>query len=117
MARHVLDSIAALFKRVRFWLVIALLLALLAARVWQYVSDAYQRAFAFSPADIHRAGKLAIAQGGDGVALLDLSTGSQTRLFKPPANSLVTGAAFSPDGKTLVMAYAPPPTNSPIQFG
>ena len=39
---------------------------------------------------------------------LDLSSGQQTTLFTAPDNAFVSAAQVSPDGKQIVMAYAPP---------
>ena len=39
---------------------------------------------------------------------LDLASGQQTILFNAPNNAFVSAAQVSPDGKWIVMAYAPP---------
>jgi Tol biopolymer transport system component len=50
------------------------------------------------------------------VARLDLSTGRLQTLFQPAEGAALTAAAVSPDGRRVVMAYAPPPTSG-VQFG
>jgi Tol biopolymer transport system component len=64
-------------------------------------------------------GRLIIARSSDGVWQLDLATGDLTPLFQPePGGSAwVNAAAVSPDGRTIVLAYAPPPPAGEVQFG
>jgi Tol biopolymer transport system component len=42
------------------------------------------------------------------VVKLDLASGEKTVLFNAPSNAFVSSAQVSPDGKWIVMAYAPP---------
>ena len=42
------------------------------------------------------------------VVKLDLASGERTILFNAPNNAFVSAAQVSPDGKWIVMAYAPP---------
>ena len=42
------------------------------------------------------------------VQILDLVTGDVTTLFQAPPAAWISGAAVSPDGKTVVLAYQPP---------
>ena len=42
---------------------------------------------------------------------LDLASGRQTTLFEPPNDTTLSAAAVSPDGKQVVLAYAPPASN------
>ncbi len=42
------------------------------------------------------------------VVKLDLASGEQTILFTAPSNGFVSSAQVSPDGKWIVMSYAPP---------
>jgi Tol biopolymer transport system component len=42
------------------------------------------------------------------IVQLDLATGVRTILFNAPNNAFVSAAQVSPDGKWIVMAYAPP---------
>ncbi len=51
---------------------------------------------------------LAAASPGQGIVLWDVATGEQLRQFKVLAGG-VGGLAFTPDGKTLVVARAPGP--------
>ena len=62
-------------------------------------------------------GRLIFTQNEKGIIYLDLVTGTQTAFYIPPPNAWVRAAAVSPDGKLIVMAYAPPPTNGQVQLG
>ncbi len=42
------------------------------------------------------------------IVQLDLATGERTTLFNAPNNAFVSAAQVSPDGKWIVLAYAPP---------
>jgi Tol biopolymer transport system component len=70
-------------------------------------------------AALHLTGKLVFTAGTAGIGQLDLSSGQATVLFRPadPQNAYVTGQTVSPDGKSLVLAYAPPPEGSAMQLG
>jgi Tol biopolymer transport system component len=63
---------------------------------------------------LHLHGRLLLAQQ-QGVFVYDLSSGSAETLFTPDQGGLVAAAALSPDGSTLLLAYAPPAGF--IQFG
>lgn len=62
-------------------------------------------------------GVLVYTQGAAGIKTLDLATGEINSLFAPPDNTWLTAAAVSPDGKTIVMAYSPPPAAGEVQLG
>jgi len=66
--------------------------------------------------DLNLNGRLILAHGMGGVTSLDLSTAESQALFTAPDTGIVTAASLSPDGSTLILAYAPPPTGL-IQFG
>ena len=70
-------------------------------------------------AALHLSGKLVFTAGTGGIVQLDLGSGQATILFRPadPQNAYVTGQSVSPDGKSLVIAYAPPPKGNAIQLG
>jgi Tol biopolymer transport system component len=61
-------------------------------------------------------GRLVYTQNDGGIIYLDLETGTKTTLYAPPPNAWVRAASVSPDGKLIVMAYAPPPTSG-VQLG
>jgi Tol biopolymer transport system component len=67
-------------------------------------------------ASLQLEGQLLLAHISRGILLLDLATGEISSLYQAPEKAWVTGAALSPDGSTVVFAYAPPP-DGPIQFG
>jgi Tol biopolymer transport system component len=46
---------------------------------------------------------------GNRLFSLDLTTGARTLLYQAPQRSLLSGAAVSPDGKQILLVYAPPP--------
>lgn len=48
---------------------------------------------------------------------LDLPTGEEVIIFDPPENAWLNEAAVSPDGSQILLAYAPPPEGSQVQFG
>jgi Tol biopolymer transport system component len=63
---------------------------------------------------------LIIVQAQRGVSALDLDSGALTQLYQPggdSGNAWVSAAAASPDGQTLVLAYAPPPPPGQVQYG
>jgi Tol biopolymer transport system component len=70
-------------------------------------------------AALNLSGKLVFTAGTAGIVQLDLSSGQATILFRPadPQNAYVTAQSVSPDGKNLVMAYAPPPQGNAMQLG
>jgi Tol biopolymer transport system component len=47
----------------------------------------------------------------------DFASNTITPIFLPPQNGVVASSALSPDGKTLVMAYAPPPEQNKPNLG
>jgi len=53
---------------------------------------------------------IAFNQFGNNLISLDLASGAMTLLYQAPQGSLLTGAWVSPDGKQIVMVYAPPPS-------
>jgi Tol biopolymer transport system component len=55
-------------------------------------------------------------ENGDTLIKLDLETGAFETLFQAPEGSRLNTAALSPDGKQLVLAYAPPKAGE-IQLG
>jgi len=70
-------------------------------------------------ATLNLSGKLLFTAGTAGIVGLDLSSGQAAVIFRPadPQNAYVTAQSLSPDGKTLVMAYAPPPQGNAMQLG
>ena len=63
-------------------------------------------------------GRLLYTLTQQGVWQLDLATGDSTQLFKTETqDSWAASAAASPDGSTILIAYAPPPPEGEIQFG
>lgn len=55
-------------------------------------------------------------QNGSRVMELDLASGALRALFTAPQKSWLAAAEVSPDGKTLLLAYAPPPPNGEEQL-
>ena len=53
-------------------------------------------------------GQIFYAQGFDGLWRYDLNSGENGRWWSPPAGSLVSGVAVSPDARQLAIAWAPP---------
>jgi Tol biopolymer transport system component len=47
------------------------------------------------------------------VLVLDLATGTVTTIYTAPLNAWVYYISVSPDGKQLIMSYAPPPQQNP----
>jgi Tol biopolymer transport system component len=63
-------------------------------------------------------GRLLYTLTQQGVWQLDLATGNSTQLFKTQSqDSWAASVAASPDGGTVIIAYAPPPGEGEIQFG
>jgi Tol biopolymer transport system component len=54
---------------------------------------------------------------GNRLLELDLTTGASTVTFQAPSSSWLGEAAVSPDGRTVVIAYAPPSPTGESQFG
>ena len=59
-------------------------------------------------ANLKLSGHLIYVQIPRQIVKLDLVSGQQTILFEAPGNGFVSAAQVSPDGKWIVMAYAPP---------
>lgn len=57
------------------------------------------------------------SQTGNQLVRLDLAGGQVKVLFAAPDKSWLASADLSPDGKTLLLAYAPPPPAGQIQLG
>ncbi len=64
-------------------------------------------------------GRILVAQTTRGVWLLDLVSGETRNVYSPPdlATEWVNMAALAPDGRTIVMAFAPLPPPGQVQFG
>ena len=60
---------------------------------------------------------IAFGQSGQNLVELELASGDLRTLFDPPANAWLNGAAVSPDGTQVVLAYAPPPSEGEIPRG
>jgi len=61
-------------------------------------------------------GRLIYTRGDQGIVSYDLASGQVSTIFLPPADSSLGSATVSPDGKWIVMAYAPPPPSNSVQF-
>jgi len=72
-----------------------------------------------SPAwiDYDLTGQLIFTQGAKGIEKFDLATGERQTIFKPLENAWLTAATVAPDGKRIVMSYAPSPPPGQIQLG
>jgi Tol biopolymer transport system component len=70
-------------------------------------------------ASLDLTGRIVFTQAQQGVWELDLATGAVKSIFVPPdtTSSWVNGATVSPDGKQIMIAYAPPPKAGEVQFG
>lgn len=68
-------------------------------------------------ATLNLSGSFVYTQGAQGVLKLDLVTGESTSLLPPADKTWLSAATVSPDGKTIVIAYAPPPTGDEVQLG
>ncbi|HEX9014345.1 MAG TPA: hypothetical protein VF813_12535, partial [Anaerolineaceae bacterium] len=55
-------------------------------------------------------------QHGSRLLRLDLASGKLQALFSAPDRSWLASAAVAPDGKTILIAYAPPPPKSQVQL-
>ena len=55
-------------------------------------------------------------QKGNQVMQLDLATGATRSLFAAPDKSWLASAEVSPDGSTILLAYAPPPPAGQVQL-
>lgn len=69
------------------------------------------------PNNLGLTGRLIFTQGALGVTQWDLSASRVSSIFSPPPNGVVNSASLSPDGKTIVMAYGPPPPPGKPQLG
>lgn len=54
---------------------------------------------------------------GNQLEELDLTSGKTKILFQAPENSWLGAAVISPDGKQILLAYAPPAADGKAQFG
>ena len=68
-------------------------------------------------ASFNLSGSLIYTQGTAGINKLNLDTGNISSLLTPPANAWLTSATLSPDGKTIALAYSPPPSEGQAQLG
>lgn len=74
----------------------------------------------FAWAGLDLAGKayfLSFQRGGQELVALDLASGEMTPIFQPEDKAWLTAADVSPDGRRIVLAYAPPPEEGEQQFG
>ena len=62
-------------------------------------------------------GSLIYTQGVSGILKLDLATGQKTNLLPSNEKIWLSASATSPDGKTIVLAYSPPPQGQDVQLG
>lgn len=69
------------------------------------------------PNNLGLTGRLIFTQGSIGVTQWDLAANRVSSVFSPPQNGVVNSASLSPDGKTIVMAYGPPPPPGKPQLG
>jgi hypothetical protein len=58
-----------------------------------------------------------VREQGNQLAAMDLSDGSIQSLFEVPERGFIGAADLSPNGKQIVMSYAPPPPGNTPQFG
>jgi len=70
-----------------------------------------------TPAELGLSGRLLYVQGKAGIFLFDLASGKINPVFQPPQDGLVGAASLSPDGKSIVMSYSPPPDPNKPQLG
>ncbi len=70
-------------------------------------------------ADLGLTGRLFVAQVNSGVWTLDLVTGAISDVYRPPdlSQAWVNAASVAPNGRDVVLAYAPPPQAGEVQFG
>jgi hypothetical protein len=70
-------------------------------------------------ADLQLSGHIIFTAGTQGVDQLDLASGAVTSLFQPadPQTSWALAQTVAPDGRQMIVAYAPPPEQGQIQFG
>lgn len=69
------------------------------------------------PSTLGLSGRLIFTEGPLGVVQWDLAANRISAIFAPPLNGVVNAASLSPDGKTIVMAYGPPPPPGKPQLG
>jgi len=62
-------------------------------------------------------GHVILTENTVGIMRWDFASNTITPVFLPPQNGLVASASLSPDGKTIVMAYAPPPVDNKPNLG
>ena len=70
-----------------------------------------------TPPGVALPGSLLLADYALGVARLDLATGHITPIYQPASNAFISSAVLSPDKKTILMAYGPPPAPGRVQYG
>jgi Tol biopolymer transport system component len=68
-------------------------------------------------ADLNLTGSLIYTQGKLGILKLDLVTGEKIEMLAHNEKMWLSAEALSPDGKTLLIAYSPPPTGDQVQLG
>lgn len=70
-----------------------------------------------TPPGFALSGSLLLADYALGIGQLDLATDHITPIYQPPSSSFISSAVLSPDKKTILMAYAPPPKPGLVQYG
>jgi len=114
-------------KLLTHWLIMALLLPACTARIADITPVAGPGQMATpSPqpagrpvADFGLAGQLVFLTSsveGQKLVKLDLVSGALTTLFAAPNQSWMSDGAVSPDGRQIVLTYAPPPTADKAEF-
>jgi Tol biopolymer transport system component len=68
-------------------------------------------------ADLNLTGSLIYTQGKLGLFKLNLVTGEKTILLAHNEKMWLSAQATSPDGKTIIVAYSPPPSADQVQLG
>ena len=76
--------------------------------IWQFARNVLGKPPTVDVQTLHLAGQLLITLGNEGVAEMDMPSGRIKTLFDPPPLGQVNSAALSPDGSTIVLAYAAP---------
>jgi len=69
------------------------------------------------PLSIPLTGHAILTENTVGIMRWDFASNAISPIFLPPQNGVVASSALSPDGKTLVMAYAPPPEQNKPNLG
>ncbi len=68
-------------------------------------------------ADLNLTGSFVYSQGKLGLLKLNLTTGEVTTLLAHDEKMWLSAQATSPDGKTIIIAYSPPPPSDQVQLG